>query len=120
MSLRRKLQRENIKKNFDKSTEILNQIINSQRPIHDKSGPRYNQKNPEMGSSSKTTKDDKRSYIVIVMESIKREDCESLKENIQKAKIKECEEDGSARRKFLATHNNDLKRHASSRRPPIS
>ena len=83
MSLRRKLQKENIEKNFDKSTKILNEIINSQRPIHDKSGLGYNQRNLEMRSSSKTTKDDKRSYIYIVRESIKREDCESLKENIQ-------------------------------------
>jgi uncharacterized membrane-anchored protein YhcB (DUF1043 family) len=48
VSLRRKLQTKNIKQNFDKSTEILNQIINSQRPIHDKSGLGYNQRNLEM------------------------------------------------------------------------
>ena len=83
--LGRKLQKEKIKQNFGKSTEILNQIINNQRPIHDKSGLGYNQRNLEMGSSSKTTKDDKRSYIDIVRESIKREDCKSLKENMQKA-----------------------------------
>ena len=80
VSLRRKLQKENIMQNFDKSTKILNQIINCQRPIHDKSGLEYNQRNPEMGSSSKATKDDKRSYTDIVKESVKREDCESLKE----------------------------------------
>ena len=62
-----------------------------------------------MGSSSKTTKDDKRSYIDIVKESIKREDCESLKENIQQIETKEREEDGSARRKLPTTHNNDLR-----------
>ena len=73
-----------------------------------------------MGSISKTTKDDKRSYIDIVRESIKREDCESSKEDIQKAEMKEREEDESAKRKFPATHNNDLRRHAPSRRPPIS
>lgn len=72
-----------------------------------------------MGSSSKTTKDDKRSYIDIIRESIKREDCESLKENIKKVEIEEHEEDESARRKFLATHNNDLRRHTPLRRPPI-
>ena len=53
-----------------------------------------------MGSSSKATKDDKRSYIDIARESIKREDCESLKENIQKVEIKECEEDESAKKSF--------------------
>ena len=41
VSLRRKLQRKIIKQNYDKSTEILNQIIRSQRPIHDKSGLGY-------------------------------------------------------------------------------
>ena len=96
---------------------MMNQIINSQRPIHDKSGLGYNQRNLEMGSSSKTTKDDKRSYIDIVRESIKREDCKSLKEE---AEMKEHEEDESARKKFPATHKNDLRRHAPSRRPPIS
>lgn len=115
--LRRKFQKENIKHNFDKRTKILNQIINNQRPIHVKSRLGYNQRNPEMGSSSKTTKDDKRSYIDIVKESIKREDCESLKDE---AEMKECEEDESARRKFPVTHNNDLRRHTPSRRPAIS
>lgn len=80
----------------------------------------YNQRNPEMGSISKTTKDDKRSYIDIVRESIKREDYESLKENIQKEEMKEHEEDESAGRKFPTTHNDDPRRHAPSRRPPIS
>lgn len=42
VSLRRNLEKENIKQNLDKSIEILNQIINNQRPIHDKSGLRYN------------------------------------------------------------------------------
>ena len=93
---------------------MLNQIINS---LHDKLGLGYNQRNPEMGSSSKARKYDKRSYIDIVRESIKRGDCESLTEE---AEIKECEEDESARRKFPTTHNNDLKRHAPSRKPPIS
>ena len=51
------------------------------------------------------------------MESIKREDCESLKKEVE---MKESEEDESAKRKFLATHNNELRRHAPSRRPPIS
>ena len=50
-----------------------------------------------MGSSSKTTKYDKRSYIDIVRESIKREDCESLKEEVE---MKEREDDESSRRKF--------------------
>ena len=73
-----------------------------------------------MGSSSKITEEDKRSYTKIVNGSVKREDYESLKENIQNVEMKEHEEDESARRKFLATYNNDLRRHAPSRRPPIS
>ena len=73
-----------------------------------------------MGSSSNTTKYDKRSYIDIVRESIKREDYESSEENIQKAKMKEREEDESAKRMLPATHNNDLRRYAPSRSPPIS
>ena len=69
--LRRKLQKENIKENFDKSTKILNQITNNQRPIQDKTGLGYNQKDVELGSSSKIRKDDKRSYVDIVKESCK-------------------------------------------------
>ena len=75
----------------------MNQIINNQRPIHDKIGLGYNQKDVELGSSSRIGKEDKRSYVDIVSESCKRENCESLKENIQKAEMKECEEDESAR-----------------------
>ena len=55
---------------------------------HDRTGLGYNQKDVELGSSSKTGKDDKRSYVDIVRESCKRENYESLKENIQKAEIK--------------------------------
>ena len=72
-----------------------------------------------MGSNSKTGKDDKRSYVDIVRESCKRENCESLKENIQKAKMKKKEEDKRAWREFPATHGNDLRRHAPLRRPPM-
>ena len=85
--LRRKLQKENIKQNFNKSIEILNQIIDSQRPIHDKTRLGYNQNNDELGSSSKTKKDDKKSYVDTV-----RENCEPLKENSQKARISRHEE----------------------------
>jgi hypothetical protein len=42
VSLIKKLQKENIKQNFDKIIDILNQIINNQRPIHDKLGLGYN------------------------------------------------------------------------------
>ena len=56
VSLRRKLQDKDIKQNFDKRTKKLDQIISNQRPVYDKSGLRYNQNNPKMGSSSKVTK----------------------------------------------------------------
>ena len=42
------------KKNMQNNSKFLNDIINSQRPNHDKSGPRYNQ--TEKRSSSKKTK----------------------------------------------------------------
>jgi hypothetical protein len=42
------------KKNMQNNSKVLNDIINSQRPNHDKSGLAYNQ--TEKGSSSKTTK----------------------------------------------------------------
>ena len=97
----------------------MNQIINNQRPTHDKTRLGYNQKDAKLGSSSKTGKDDKRSYVDIVTESCKRENCESLKENIQKAEMKKEEEDKHAWSEFPATHNNDLKRHAPLRRPLV-
>ena len=81
MVLRRKIQKENIKQNFNKSTEILNQIIDSQRPIHDKTGLGYNQRNDELGSSSKTMKDYKKSYIYIVKENLQEAGTSKLEEN---------------------------------------
>jgi hypothetical protein len=50
VTLRKDLQ----KKNMQNNSKVLNDIINSQRPNHDKSGLGYNQ--TEKGSSSKTTK----------------------------------------------------------------
>ena len=82
VSLRVKLQSKDIKQNFDNSTKILDQIISSQRPVYDKSGLGYNQNNGEMGSSSKMTENDKRSYVEIVKESVKKKVCEPLKEDM--------------------------------------
>lgn len=82
MVLRRKLQKENTKQSFNKkSTEILNQIIDSQRTIHDKTGLGYNQRNHELGSSSKTMKDDKKSYMDIVKEKLQEARTSKLEEN---------------------------------------
>ena len=76
VSLRGKLQSKDIKQNFDNSTKILDQIISSQRSVYDKSGLGYNQNNTKMGSSYMVTKNDKRSYVDIIRESIKKEYCE--------------------------------------------
>ena len=59
----------------------MNQIIDSQRPIHDKTGLGYNQRNDELGSSSKTMKDDKKRYIDIVKENLQVVETSKLEEN---------------------------------------
>ena len=105
--LRRRLQIENTKQNFNKSIEILNQIIDSQRPIHDKSGLGYNQRNEELGSSSKTTKDDKKSYMDIV------------KENLQEAGTSKHEENEHAKKQVPATQSSNPRGQAPPRRPPM-
>jgi hypothetical protein len=55
------------KKNMKNNSKVLNDIINSQRPNHDKFGLEYNQM--EKGSSSKTTKQE--TYPKIYAETIK-------------------------------------------------
>ena len=60
---------------------MLNQIIDSQRPINDKIGLGYNQRNDELGSSSKTTKDDKKSYMDIVKEILQEAGTSKHQEN---------------------------------------
>ena len=72
-----------------------------------------------MGSSSKIIENDKRSYIEIVKETVKKEDCKSLKENMQKSEMKKHEEDQCAWKESPRSHNNDLTRHTPSRRPPM-
>jgi len=49
-----------------------------------------------MGSSSKIVENEKRSYIEIVRESVKKEDCESLKDNMEKPEMKKHKEDERA------------------------
>ena len=56
VSLRRKLKKENIKQNLDKSIEILNQIINRQRPIHDKSGLGHSKKDEKYKVGTRTSR----------------------------------------------------------------
>jgi hypothetical protein len=104
--LRRKLQKENTKKNFNKSTKILNQIIDSQIPIHDKIGLGYNQRNDELGPSSKTTKDDKKSYMYIV-------------KDLQEVGTSKHEENEHAKKQAPATQRSNPRGQAPSRRPPM-
>ena len=86
---------------------MLNQIIDNQRPINDKIGLGYNQSNDELGSSSKTTKDDKKSYMDIV------------KENLQELGTSKYEEDKHAKKQVPATQSSNPREQAHSRRPPI-
>ena len=92
----------------------MNQIIDSQRPIHDKTGLGYNKKNDELGSSSKIGKGDKRSYV-----DIAKDNCEPSKENLQKARTSRHEEDEWTEREAPVCHNNDIKKQAPSRRQPM-
>ena len=62
---------------------------------------------------------DKRCYVDIFRESSKKKGSEPLKEDKQKLEIKKNEEDECALRKSSETHNNDLKRPTSDRRPPM-
>jgi hypothetical protein len=63
VTLRKDLQ----KKNMQNNSKVLDDIINSQKPHHDKSGLGYNQ--TENGSSSKTTEQE--TYPKIYAETIK-------------------------------------------------
>ena len=119
VSLRQKLHSKNNKQNFDNSTKILDQIISSQWSAYDKSGLGYNQNDVEMGSISKMIENDKRSYVKTVKESIKKEDCEPLKGDMQKVEMKKNEENECAWKNSSTTHNNDLRRYALAKRPPI-
>ena len=96
VSLRGKLQSKDIKQNFDNSTKILDQIISSQRSVYDKSGMGYNHNNIEMGSSSKVIENEKRSYVDIIREYVKKEYYDPLKEDMHKLEMKKNKEDDHA------------------------
>ena len=74
----------------------------------------YNKKKDDLGSSSKIGKGDKRSYVDIV-----KENCEPSKENLQKEGTRKHEEDEWIEREALVSHNNDIRKQAPSRRPPM-
>ena len=61
-----------------------------------------------MGSSSKITKNDERSYAEIVRESTMKKASDSLKEDKQKLEMKKNEENECAWKKSSTTNNNDL------------
>ena len=82
VSLGKKLQDKDIKQNFDKYTEILDQIISIQRPLCDKLGLGYNQNNPKMGPCSKITENEKRNFAELVREFAKKKGSEPLKEDM--------------------------------------
>ena len=65
------------------------------------------------------TENDKRSYVDIIKESVKKKDCEPLKKDMQKLEMKKNEEDECAWKKSSTTHKNDLRRPAPNRRPPM-
>ena len=73
-----------------------------------------NQKDDELGSSSKIVKDDKKSYVDIV-----RENCKPLKENLQEVGRSRHEENEHTKREVPATHNSDPREQAPPRRPPM-
>ena len=89
VSLNGKLQSKDIKQNFDNNTKILDQIISIQRSVYDKLGLGYKQNNTEKGSSSLVIENEKRSYAdTTIKDSVKKEECKPLKEEIQKLEIK--------------------------------
>ena len=61
----------------------------------------------------------KKSYADIIRESVKKEDCEPLKEDMKKTEMKKNEENECAWKKSSTTHNNDLRISTPSRRPPM-
>ena len=74
----------------------------------------YNQKDDELGSSSKIGKSDKRSYVEIV-----KENYEPSKKNLQKARTSKHEKDERTEREAPVSHNYDIRKQTPSRRPPM-
>ena len=74
----------------------------------------YIQKLDELGSISKIGKGDKISYV-----NIAKENNEPSKENLQKVGPSKHEEDKKTKREAPVSHNNDIRKQAPSRRPPM-
>ena len=60
-----------------------------------------------------------KSCVNTIRDSIKKEDCEPLKKDTQKLEMKKNKEDDRAWEQSSTTHNDDFKRSAPARRPPI-
>jgi hypothetical protein len=72
-----------------------------------------------MGSSSTVTKNDKISYANIIRESVKKKNCELSKEDMHKLEMKKNKEVDRAWKQSSTTYNDDFRRYALARRPPI-
>ena len=88
VSLEGKLHNKDRKHNFENNTKILYHIFSSQGSVYDKSGLEYNQNNTKIGSSSMLTENEKISYVDTIRDSVKKEDCKPLKEDIKNQKLK--------------------------------
>ena len=63
------------------------------------------------------TENDKRSYADIINECMKKEDCEPLKEDMQKLEMKKNKQDDCAWKKSTITHNNEFRISTPTRKP---
>ena len=72
-----------------------------------------------MGSRYEVTENGKRSYANIIREFVKKEDCEPLKEDMQKLDIKKNKEYDCAWKKSRETHKDEFRRIAQARRSHI-
>ena len=104
VSLRKELQKKGIQLNFGNSTKILDEIIYNKKSFYDKYGIGYKQNNIDEVSRSMMTGNEaqKTSYANTIKGSIKKEECKTLKEDIQKSEIKKNQEENRA---FRGTWN---------------
>ena len=87
MCLRNMLDEESIKYKFEKSSNNLDQILSVQRPSSDKFGLGFD-KEKKPGYSSCTNQDgNKRSYVVVLMRKIKREESKNYSSPLQRTNM---------------------------------
>jgi hypothetical protein len=94
-SLGKELHKEDIQLNFGNSTKIVDEIICNKKPFYDKYRLGYKQNNIDEGSSSMMTRNkvDQISYANTINDSINKEECNHLNEDIQKPGIKKNQEE---------------------------